>query len=60
MSSVDLVGIKVTGDPNVPSGQATFCVSAQNASFHYECRCRYNCACPPAGSGMWERVWVWM
>jgi hypothetical protein len=41
LPSIDLVGLKVTGDPNVPSGQATFCVTGHGAKRRHRCTCRY-------------------
>ncbi|KAJ1482285.1 hypothetical protein T484DRAFT_1897964 [Baffinella frigidus] len=49
---VDLVGLKVTGDPNVPSGQITCVVSTRPISEPYVCRCRFPCACPEDSSGL--------
>ena len=46
LPSVDLVALKLTGDPNVPAGQVSFCVSASTRSTPYSCRCCYQCACP--------------
>jgi hypothetical protein len=49
LPSVDLVALKLTGDPNVPAGQVSFCVSASSRSTPYGCRCCYQCACPGDG-----------
>ena len=47
--SLDLVALKLTGDPNVPAGQASFCLSVTTRTTPYSCRCSYHCACPGEG-----------